>query len=156
MRVCLFCCCFLYVLDLVCVLTRFPPWRLGGPWAPGPFPIFTSMGTEYLQKRFPMCLNRVRGKNDSAGPATLPIPNQDLNTTHQLTHTHIPVDFPLLYLCQNCCCGSWGETAPEKVAVGINKAIFCRVSGWHSGYIHGGEDRWWCCAYAGRRLALLT
>jgi len=87
-RVCLFCCCFLYVLDLVCVLTRFPPRRLGGPWAPGPFPIFTSMGTEYLQKRFPICLNRVRGKNDSAGPATLPITNQDLNTTHQLTHTH--------------------------------------------------------------------
>lgn len=26
------------------------------------FPIFTSMGTEYVRKRFPMCLTRVRGK----------------------------------------------------------------------------------------------
>lgn len=38
-----------------------------------------------------------------------------------------------------------GERRPRwKIAVGINKAIFCQVSGWHSGYLlwgGEGEDR---------------
>lgn len=53
-----------------------------------------------------------------------------------------------------------GRKGPAGKSVArINKAIFCRVSGWHLGYLlwgGGGDDRWWRCVHVGRHIALLT
>lgn len=106
------------------------------------FPLFTSVGMRpNVQKQFPMCPTVVLGKMTQHDHLISNSQNKLFANTYKG-----------LFQC------SFPDSAPDKtavVAVGpgekrprwkitaeINKAIFCRVSGWRSGYLLRGGQGW--------------
>lgn len=91
------------------------------------FHIFTSQGTEFVKKQFPMCFTWVWGGKDSAwlsnltkSPINIPccITNTDM-TLFQYSSQHVE---------QNSSEAPVEKRPHWEMAVEINKAIFCWVS----------------------------
>lgn len=121
------------------------------------FPIFTSMGTEYLQKRFPMCLTRVKGKMTQQDHLISQFPINLFTQTH--THTKadsstVPPTVPptklLLWVLRRK--GHAGKSLRGSIRqFSVRSAADTQVI-----YTEGVGDEGWRSAHVGRHIALLT
>lgn len=104
------------------------------------FPIFTSVGIRpNVQKQFPMCPTVVLGKMTQHDHL---ISNSQYKVFANAYRGLFQCSFPDSAPDKTAAVGP-GEKRPRwKITVEINKAIFCRVSGWRSGYLLWGGQGW--------------
>lgn len=118
------------------------PWD-GSVSPPCSFLIFNSRETEYVEEKkdFSHVLHQSLRINDSAGSSNLSYSQQTLLAQHKHTYKDLFLYvFPSVHLTYFPL-AAVSKRPRWKTAMGINKAFFCQVSGWYSGYLLWGVDR---------------